>query len=598
MLPELKVKIGADTTGLDRAVNAVARGLNNMESGIQRASENIKKFGGGVQDLGRKMLPLSAGVTALAGGMFALTNSTANVGDEIAKTSRAAGVSSDALQELRFALGQTAGVGDEQTSAMLIRLNRAIGEAAAGGKEQTAALEGLGISLEDIASGAVGTEQVFMTLVENMKSAESTSDAAAMGMALLGRQGAALGGKLREADADIAGLRDRAQELGIVLGSDTLDASEAFNDKMDELTKQMGAAKNAIGAALLPVALSLATAFQEKVVPAIVSMAGAVSDAINWFGQLPEGVQSAAGIIAAAFGVAGPALMAIGGAIKILGTLAALFTPAGLIITGLVGLAAAWSKWGEDIKGFTSDATDWVVTKFGEVVTFFQELPARFFEFGANIITGLWEGLQAAWADFDLLGTVGGWASSIGGRFKEALGIQSPSTVFHEFGMNIGEGLRNGIQSSFGMVRAAVQGLGDQTTKGAFDMAKGVVGAMGQMFQGSKPIAAAQALINTFQGITEALKLPFPASLAAAAQVAAQGFAAVRAISSAKPGGGTPNATGGGGAATGGGGAASGPQIFLDIQPNARGDVPMETFRGIIQDINDQLGRGGQIVGP
>jgi hypothetical protein len=148
----------------------------------------------------------------------------------------------------------------------------------------------------------------------------------------------------------------------------------------------------------------------------------------------------------------------------------------------------------------------------------------------------LWNGLKEAWDNLSIRDTLSGWASGIGDAFRERLGIQSPSTVFHEFGMNIGEGLRNGILDSFGMVRAAVDGLGGMVSSGAFDMANGVIEAMGHMFQGSKPIAAAQALINTFQGITEALKLPFPASLAAAARVAAQGFAAVRGIQSANPG--------------------------------------------------------------
>jgi hypothetical protein len=161
--------------------------------------------------------------------------------------------------------------------------------------------------------------------------------------------------------------------------------------------------------------------------------------------------------------------------------------------------------------------------------------------------------------------------------------------VFHEFGMNIGEGLRNGIADSFGMVRSVVEGLGGETVKGALGMAQGVVGAMGQMFQGSKPIAAAQALINTFVGITEALKLPFPANLAAAAKVAVQGFAAVKGIQSARPSGGAITAgAGGGGAGAASGGAAP-------AQPSQRIDINLvgDTFgRNSIEALFDQINAG------
>ena len=68
----------------------------------------------------------------------------------------------------------------------------------------------------------------------------------------------------------------------------------------------------------------------------------------------------------------------------------------------------------------------------------------------------------------------------------------------------------------------------------------------------SKVFGAAQALISTFQGSAEALKLPFPANLVAAATVAAKGLSLVAAIKGVSKGGG-----GGGGAAVGGGAAAS-----------------------------------------
>jgi hypothetical protein len=59
---------------------------------------------------------------------------------------------------------------------------------------------------------------------------------------------------------------------------------------------------------------------------------------------------------------------------------------------------------------------------------------------------------------------------------------------------------------------------------------------MGQLFKGSKVIAIAQALINAWQGATEALKLPFPSNLAAFASVLATGLGAVQSIKSTNPG--------------------------------------------------------------
>lgn len=64
----------------------------------------------------------------------------------------------------------------------------------------------------------------------------------------------------------------------------------------------------------------------------------------------------------------------------------------------------------------------------------------------------------------------------------------------------------------------------------------GVVGsALGDIFGQSKGVAIAQAIINTLQGITQALTLPWPLNWIQAAAVAASGFAQVAKIKSTKP---------------------------------------------------------------
>ena len=82
------------------------------------------------------------------------------------------------------------------------------------------------------------------------------------------------------------------------------------------------------------------------------------------------------------------------------------------------------------------------------------------------------------------------------------------------------------------------------------------LGALGQLFQGSKKISAGIALANSWLAFTEVLKDPAYigrpwARMAAAGKALAAGLNAVKSIKSASPGGG-----GGGGAGAGMGGAA------------------------------------------
>lgn len=72
--------------------------------------------------------------------------------------------------------------------------------------------------------------------------------------------------------------------------------------------------------------------------------------------------------------------------------------------------------------------------------------------------------------------------------------------------------------------------LADQKKAQNLNMLNDGLNSLSQLFEGSKAVAVAQALINTYQGITAGLKLGYPAAIPAVAFAAISGFAAVRNI--------------------------------------------------------------------
>lgn len=117
------------------------------------------------------------------------------------------------------------------------------------------------------------------------------------------------------------------------------------------------------------------------------------------------------------------------------------------------------------------------------------------------------------------------------------------------------------------------------------DMATAMANGNEKMLRISKAFGAAQALIGALQGASEALKLPFPQNLVAAAQVLSTGMGFVNAIKgiNASAAGGV---SGGGGAGVGGGGSALTSQQF-NVQLNG------DTFsRDQVYDLFDQINTG------
>lgn len=88
-------------------------------------------------------------------------------------------------------------------------------------------------------------------------------------------------------------------------------------------------------------------------------------------------------------------------------------------------------------------------------------------EIGGNMVRGLWEGIKSmgSW----LINQFRNFIDDAINGVKRLLGIRSPSIVFAEMGVNIGQGLAEGIASTDRLVAAAMTGLSGVAT-GSFSV--------------------------------------------------------------------------------------------------------------------------------
>jgi hypothetical protein len=586
----IEIPITGNADKFEKAVDKSEKRAGKFGRTLDATSRRLAVFGDRATNLGKRMSGITAGMVVAGGAMFAMASASADVGNRIDKTSKSAGVSSDAYQELAFALGQVSDVSDEQVGKALSRLTRSMGDAADGVKLPLEAFEKLGISQSELKAGTVTTEEAFERLVVAMQDTKSPAEAAALGAALMGREGAKLGPILRESGSDIDALRQKAHDLGIVLSKKSVASAAEFTDKMDELKRQMGAVKDEVGTALVPIFTSvLIPAIQNQVIPALQGLGDKVNGIVDFFVNLPGPVQEAAGLVAAALGAGGPILLAVGFLSKALSGLVLASGPIGLFIGAAVLLTTAWVKWGDDIKIAIGSAVDWVTEKITGMMDFIGGLPERMVQIGRDIINGLKQGIQDKFAElkeymFSLAEELPNW-------MKKMLGIQSPSRVFMEIGGFIGQGLAEGIKKSQALTEQAIKGTAKGAVGATDSMVGSVLGSMSQLFTKSKGLAIAQALVNTWQGATEALKLPFPANIAAFAQTLATGMGAVKSIKSTTQG---SSGTSGGGAAV----AAPAPKP-LQVSLEGVSDGNWYSGRNIhdmLDHLSDAAGDRGMII--
>lgn len=169
----------------------------------------------------------------------------------------------------------------------------------------------------------------------------------------------------------------------------------------------------------------------------------------------------------------------VGRAVMVMGR-ALLMNPIGLLVAGIAVSAylvyrywepiSNWfrARWNDittafsgGIGGVTKLILNWspigiFYKVFAEVMKYFGiEVPSKFTDFGANIISGLVNGIENAWEGAKKV--VGELGDNIKGWFAEKLGIHSPSRVFASFGDNIAQGAAIGIGRSASLATDASQ---------------------------------------------------------------------------------------------------------------------------------------------
>lgn len=126
------------------------------------------------------------------------------------------------------------------------------------------------------------------------------------------------------------------------------------------------------------------------------------------------------------------------------------YTPYGLLISHWQDLpqifGALWNK--------VKDVTVKVWDSIGE---FFSGLGQRFFDWGRNLITALWNGIKSV-VD-NVIEKIKNVGRKIANGFKSVLGINSPSKVFMQYGLNITQGLADGIDKGAPAAEASAGGV-------------------------------------------------------------------------------------------------------------------------------------------
>jgi ABC-type glycerol-3-phosphate transport system permease component len=334
-LGDLKVNISADG-------KAAIKELDKVEASAESAKISFE----GLQQAGLKMAVVGAAITASIGACVASFTSATS---ELKNMSNATGISTDSLQELKYA-AESSGAGLADVSTAIKTLSRNLVAADEGGKAAQDMLTKLGISSSDIIN--LKPEEQFNRIANALNQIPNPAEKSAAAMQIFGKSGTNLVPMISELDD----LKNRAHELGIVLDSELVNAGNNLGNKFSDVGKQLKTVTQLIGASIAPQLENLLN----KITPIITKV-------IEWIknnSQLVTTIVAVVGSIGTFLLTAGTAITVVATIVKSLSAfglgLGALMGPLGLIVVAIGGIVAAIMNWQTVVYGL-QQAWDFVV---------------------------------------------------------------------------------------------------------------------------------------------------------------------------------------------------------------------------------------------
>lgn len=269
-------KITAPVAGITAKLNALTHPLKRVGLGMKAFADNTgitrlaKGFGSLLMVVGRvamQVAALGAAMLALGGiGIGALlvsiTKGFADAGDEVATTARKLNVTTQELQKMRYA-GDMLDVSNETLDGGLKKLSRSITMASRGAKDQVKALRLLGYTDKEIRSGKISVMDATIRLSRRMEDEKKAKTNAIVANSLYGKSYLEMMPMLKEGGERIQALTKEAEELGLVMSNEAVEAAGAYDDATKRLNYSLIGLRNSIGSQLIPIITPLIDKMRE-----------------------------------------------------------------------------------------------------------------------------------------------------------------------------------------------------------------------------------------------------------------------------------------------------------------------------------------------
>lgn len=347
-LEEAQKQMGERTEKNAKEYDALERELIDAKNKTKQYQEELKKTAGEANGLTQALQNVSdkagvvsektKGLSTLAGGlgiaMLGNAYASAQAADELNTLSRNLGVSVEELQKMQYA-SDLIDVSMDQMTGSMEKLTKQMGS-------NSKVFEELGINIYNADGSLRDATDVWYESLEALSQVENGTERDRLAMELFGKSAMEMSGIIDDGGAGLKAYGQEAEDMGLILSQDDVDAANKFNDAIDKLKATAGASFLEMGATLA-----------EELTPALEKIVEIASQLFTWFASLDGSTQAfiltvlglvaaispIAGIISAITGMAAALNVAM---LPMIGTIGAIVVGIGAVVAAGVALYKNW----------------------------------------------------------------------------------------------------------------------------------------------------------------------------------------------------------------------------------------------------------------
>ena len=369
--------------GLQREIVATEQSLKDLEKQAESSNSTLSKISsaaGKVSTAAGTISQKTRGISLAAGGALAgLAGMAVEAGksaDDINTLAKQTGLTTEEIQKFNYAT-DIIDVPLETLTGSMAKLTRNMQSAKNGSKNTQAAFKALGVSIVDQNGNLRDNHVVFNEAIKALGKMENSTQRDAYAMQIFGKSAQDLNPLILGGADALEELGQEAEDAGLILSQDTLDAANEFNDTIDILKAKTAGSFAKIGSEIA-----------KTLTPILEDLADKVASVLEWFGSLDTGTQNtilvALALVSAISPIAG-IISKISGALSFLAA-----NPMVLMIAAIVGVIAIIAQFGDQIQEVLSNVNNFVQ---GIFLTDWTE------QFGAagNILNALFANIKNIW---------------------------------------------------------------------------------------------------------------------------------------------------------------------------------------------------------